>query len=89
MERPVLHTRQFLNTGDHSPSDGSTKEGFPSEENIHKSIGRNLSCANNVEGKISNHITSQEARITEDQASEASCRRARVSIRTRTDFSLV
>ncbi|TKY72954.1 WRKY transcription factor 42 [Spatholobus suberectus] len=89
-EKPMLHTRQFLNIGESSRLDGNT-EGCASAENIEKKIlGRNLSCDKyNVEGEINSQITSHEAKHTEDQASEVTCRRAKVSIRARSDFSLI
>lgn len=92
MEKSVLPATwlQRLNSGDPSPADGSsTTKAFAYAENIEKNIDRNLtSCAYNaVEGKINKQtIISQQ----EDGASEAaSCRKARVSIRAPSDFSLV
>ncbi|XP_061361726.1 probable WRKY transcription factor 47 [Gastrolobium bilobum] len=90
MEKPVLPTRQFLNSCNKRPSDGSTTKVFAYPENIEKNIGKNLKYAYNVEGKTNKQITtSQEAKIKEDQACVASCRKARVSIRARSDFSLM
>lgn len=54
MEKPVLPSSQFLNTG-----------------------------------KINKQVTSQEAKIIEDQAFEASCKKARVSVRARSELSLM
>ncbi|KAJ1418739.1 WRKY domain [Sesbania bispinosa] len=89
MEKAVLPTWQLLNSRDPSPSDGSITKACGYAENIGR---RNLTYAYNnveVEGKINNQIISQEAKIIEDGASEASCRKARVSIRARSDFSLM
>lgn len=86
----MLPTRQFLNIGELSPSDGSTTEGYASAENTEKNIGsRTIAYACNVEGEIKNQITSEGAKGIEDQASKVSFRKARVSIRARSDFSLV
>ncbi|RDY12635.1 WRKY transcription factor 42 [Mucuna pruriens] len=52
MEKPVLPSWQFFNTG-----------------------------------KINSQVTSQEPKIVEDQAFEASCRKARVSVRARSELS--
>ena len=87
--KPVLSTRQFLNIGDPSPSDGSTPERFASAVNFEKQIGRNLAYMHNGEGEINSQITSEEAKRKEDQATEFPCRKARVSIRARSDFSSV
>ncbi|RDX61452.1 WRKY transcription factor 42, partial [Mucuna pruriens] len=89
-EKPMLHTRQFLNIGESSLLDGNT-EGCASAENIEKKIlGRNHACDKyNVEGEINSQITSHEAKRTKDQAFEVTCRRAKVSIRARSDFSLI
>ncbi|MGR2462719.1 hypothetical protein ACUX4R_28080, partial [Salmonella enterica] len=83
-EKAVLPTRQFLNIGEASSSDhGSKTEGFASAEKIEKS--RNIAC--DVEGETNSQITSQETKsIDEPQTSEIT-RKARVSIRARSDFS--
>jgi len=75
LEKPVLHTRQFLNIGDCS----SVSEGYT--ENVEKKIFG--------EGEMNTKIALHEAKCIEDQASEVTCRRAKVSIRARSDFSLV
>ncbi|KAK7304038.1 hypothetical protein RJT34_15040 [Clitoria ternatea] len=68
-EKPMLHTREFLNIGEKA-------EGFGT---IEKKMGTDM------EGEINSQITSQE-----DQISEIStCRKARVSIRAISDFSLL
>lgn len=56
-----------------------------------KNIGRNLKYiyTYNVEGKINNRVILQEAKIVEEQAFEASCKKARVSVRARSESSLV
>ncbi|XP_029125002.1 WRKY transcription factor 42 isoform X2 [Cajanus cajan] len=89
-EKPMLHTRQFLNIGESSLLDGNT-EARASAENIEKKIlGRNVACDKyNGEGEIKSQTTSHEPKHTEDQALEATCRRAKVSIRARSDFSLI
>lgn len=38
-----------------------------------------------VEGKMNNQVTAEEAKIIEDQAFEASCKKARVSVRARSE----
>ncbi|CAJ1975687.1 unnamed protein product [Sphenostylis stenocarpa] len=83
--KPMLQTRQFLNIGEcSSVFEGNT------EKIEKKMLGRNFACdKNNVEGEINKNITSNEAKCTEDQASEVTCRRAKVSIRARSDFSLI
>ncbi|KAI5440903.1 probable WRKY transcription factor 47 [Lathyrus oleraceus] len=84
-KKPVFSTRQFLNIDEPSPSDCGKKEGVTlMENNENIKIGRNFAyeCINNIhEGEI---ISKKE-----DQAFEAECRRARVSIRARSDFSLM
>uniref|UniRef100_A0A0R0GBF6 WRKY domain-containing protein n=1 Tax=Glycine max TaxID=3847 RepID=A0A0R0GBF6_SOYBN len=88
---PMLHTRQFLNMGESSSIlDGNTKACAIAENAEKKMLGKNLACDDNkynVEGEINSQITSHEAKSTEDQVSEVTCRRARVSIRARSDFS--
>lgn len=57
-----------------------------------KNIGRNLKYmyTYNVEGKLNKQVTtSQEAKTIEEQAFEASCKKARVSVRARSESSLV
>ncbi|XP_061354803.1 WRKY transcription factor 6-like isoform X2 [Gastrolobium bilobum] len=88
VEKPVLPTRQFLNIVETSPSDGSKTEGYASLENVENNMYRNLAYAYNVEGKINSQIIPQEAKRIEDQA-HGSCMKARVSIRARSDFSLM
>lgn len=91
-EKPMLHTRQFLNIGESSILDGNTKACAIAENAEKKMLGKNLACDDNkynVEGEINSQITSHEAKSTEDQVSEVTCRRARVSIRARSDFSSV
>ncbi|KAK7328581.1 hypothetical protein VNO77_22693 [Canavalia gladiata] len=84
-EKPMLHTRQFLNI-----FEDNKKEGFGSVEDIEKKMGRKngYDDENNVEGEINSQITSQEAKRIEEQPSDV-CRKARVSIRARSDFSLM
>lgn len=86
VEKPMLHTRQFLNIGDCS----SLSEGY-TEKVEKKILGRSLACEKNniVEGEMNTKIALHEAKCIEDQASEVTCRRAKVSIRARSDFSLV
>nr|UEC49144.1 WRKY42 [Amorpha fruticosa] len=88
-EKSVLPTRQFLKMGERSPSDVTITEGFASADNIEKNIGRNLAYAHNVEGEVNSQMTSEETKRIEDQATEVSCRKARVSIRARSDFSVM
>ncbi|KAK7281372.1 hypothetical protein RIF29_09308 [Crotalaria pallida] len=89
-EKPMFPTRQFLKICEPSPSNGSTTEGFSSVENIdEKNIGRNIAYANNAEGKKNNQITMEGAKDMDHQASELSGRKARVSIRARSNFSLI
>ncbi|KAK7411775.1 hypothetical protein VNO78_03214 [Psophocarpus tetragonolobus] len=95
-QKPMLHTRQFLNIGESSSLiDGNSRKSCASAENVeNKILGRNLACDkyNVVEGEIINsQITSHEVKRSEDQASEpeVTCRRAKVSIRARSDFSLL
>lgn len=86
----MLPTRQFLNIGEPSPYSHcrKTAEGFASAENFEKGR-RSLACYEyENEGDINSQITSQE-RIEDQAASEGTCRRARVSIRARSEFSLV
>jgi len=85
VEKPILHTRQFLDIGDCS----SLSEVYT--ENIEKKmLGRSQAYDKiNVEGEMNKKIALDEAKCTEDQASEVTCRRAKVSIRARSDFSLV
>ncbi|KAK7354524.1 hypothetical protein VNO80_19989 [Phaseolus coccineus] len=86
VEKPMLHTRQFLNIGDCS---SSLSEGY-TENFVKKILGRSLACGkNNVEGEMNKKIALDEAKCTEDQASEVTCRRAKVSIRARSDFSMM
>ncbi|KAL5100741.1 hypothetical protein RYX36_005068 [Vicia faba] len=84
-EKPVFPTRQLLNIDEPSASDCSKREGFASlENNENINIGRNFAyeCFNSIhEGEI---ISKKE-----DQVYEVECRRARVSIRARSDFSLM
>ncbi|XP_027339320.1 WRKY transcription factor 42-like [Abrus precatorius] len=55
-----------------------------------KKVGRNIvDDEYNVEGEINSQITSKEPKRSEDQASEVPCRKARVSIRARSDFSMM
>ncbi|KAL2327546.1 hypothetical protein Fmac_020973 [Flemingia macrophylla] len=87
-KKPMLHTRQFLNIGKSSLLDSNTEE-CASAENIEKKIlGRNVACGEgeNINSQITSH---EEAKHTEDQTSEITCRRAKVSIRARSDFSLM
>jgi hypothetical protein len=72
----VLPTRQFFD--EPSSSDCSKKEVFENNEN---NMGTNFACENINEGEINKKV--------EDESSEVGCRRARVSIRARSDFSLV
>jgi len=91
-EKPMLHTRQFLNIGESSILDGNTKACAIAENVEKKILGKNLASdinKYNVKGEINSQITLNEVKSTEDQASEVTCRRARVSIRARSDFSLV
>ncbi|XP_058727531.1 WRKY transcription factor 42-like [Vicia villosa] len=85
-EKPVFPTRQFLNIDEPSSSDCGKREKFASlENNVNVNIGRNFAyeCINNIhEGDII-------SKRLEDQVSEVECRRARVSIRARSDFSLM
>jgi len=87
VEKPMLHTRQFLNIGDCS---SSLSEGYK-ENFVKKMLGRSLACEKNnvVEGEMKKKIALDEAKCREDQASEVTCRRAKVSIRARSDFSMV
>lgn len=78
-EKPLFLTRQLLNVGEASHSDCSKTEGFASAENME----RNKACQYNNEGEINSKITSQEA------SDHVTCTRARVSIRARSDFSLM
>ncbi|KAL9314558.1 hypothetical protein ACSQ67_020010 [Phaseolus vulgaris] len=87
VEKPMLHTRQFLNIGDCS---SSLSEGYK-ENFVKKMLGRSLACEKNnvVEGEMKKKIALDEAKCREDQASEVTCRRAKVSIRARSDFSMM
>lgn len=90
-EKPMLHTRQFLTIGESSVLDGKT-EACASAENIeNKILGRNIEYDkfNIVEAEINTQITSHETKRAEDQTSDVTCRRAKVSIRARSDFSLM
>lgn len=78
-EKPVLPTRQFFD--EPSPSDCSKNNGFAIVENNENNMGRNLACEYINEGEINSKI--------EDQSSEVGCRRARVSIRARSDFAFM
>ncbi|BAT79982.1 hypothetical protein LR48_Vigan213s003400 [Vigna angularis] len=86
VEKPMLHTRQFLNIGDCS----SLSEGY-TEKVEKKTLDRSLACEkkNIVEGEMNTKIALHEAKCIEDQTSEVTCRRAKVSIRARSDFSLM
>ncbi|WJX24615.1 hypothetical protein P8452_13701 [Trifolium repens] len=75
-EKSVLPTRQFFD--EPSSSDCSKKEVFENNEN---NMGTNFACENINEGEINKKV--------EDESSEVGCRRARVSIRARSDFSLM
>lgn len=75
----MLPTRQFFD--EPSPSDCSKNNGFVIVENNENNMGRNLACEYINEGEINSKI--------EDQSSEVGCRRARVSIRARSDFAFV
>lgn len=94
-EKPMLQMRQFLTIGESSVLDGNTEACASAESNIEmKILGRNHFASNNtVEAEINSQITSHEAKHTQDnniiQASEVTCRRAKVSIRARSDFSLM
>ncbi|KAL5141419.1 WRKY transcription factor 42 [Glycine soja] len=91
-EKPMLHTRQFLNIGESSILDGNTKACAIAENVEKKILGKNLASdinKYNVKGEINSQITLNEVKSTEDQASEVTCRRVRVSIRARSDFSLM
>ncbi|KAI4344692.1 hypothetical protein L6164_011890 [Bauhinia variegata] len=93
MEKQALPTRQFLDvSSDPSPSHGNNGEGMGSPEKSGKRTGTELAFGHNVTGDdfINNQIRPEGGKSIEDaQASEASCRKARVSIRARSDFSLM
>ncbi|KAI4335113.1 hypothetical protein L6164_013791 [Bauhinia variegata] len=90
LEKQAFPTWQFLAINDPSPSHGKTVEGFDSpKNNIGKHECTRLALAHNVGGDINNQIRPEGAKTIEDQASEPSCRKARVSIRARSDFSLM
>lgn len=82
MEKAASVTRQFLDMSDPSPSrsDGKKSEGF-------------ASARNNMCSKVThetNQITSEGAKNIGDASDEVyRCRKARVSIRTRSDLSVV
>ncbi|KAG4932230.1 hypothetical protein JHK82_046548 [Glycine max] len=78
LEPPQNHEQQHLNQRDSR------------QEDMEKPVLSSCSQFLNTEGKFNKQVTtSQEAKTIEEQAFEASCKKARVSVRARSESSLV